>query len=77
MTGSSRDQGCLCQGCGRRYRVDLLLNDELWKWIRYPDNPTLLCGVCIMERIEQIGSFDYFYFTKVPPERGPFSYLSH
>jgi hypothetical protein len=55
-----RDEGCLCQGCGRRYRVDVMLADELWKRVCYPDWPNLLCGICIMERIEQLREFDYY-----------------
>ena len=52
---------CTCQGCGEKYRVDLLVPDELWSRIR-PDGKTggagLLCGRCIMDRIEQIGRYD-------------------
>lgn len=55
-----RDEGCLCQSCGRRYRVDVMLADELWKRIQYPDWLNLLCGICIMERIEQFREFDYY-----------------
>ena len=58
-----RDSGCLCQGCGRRYRVDVRVSDELWKRIQYPDWPNLLCGICIMERIEQFREFDYYDLT--------------
>lgn len=56
-----RDDGCLCQNCGQRYRVDLRLPDELWERIHGPDN--LLCGMCIMKRIERIGVFDYYDLT--------------
>jgi hypothetical protein len=37
-----------------------MLADELWKRVCYPDWPNLLCGICIMERIEQLREFDYY-----------------
>src|SRR6476660_8182405 len=40
-----RDDGCLCQRCGTRYKVDLNLSDELWQRIHGAYN--LLCGMCI------------------------------
>jgi hypothetical protein len=59
----SEEQGCRCQGCGRLYRVDVLVSDELWKLIR-PAGKTggggLLCGPCITSRIEDLEQFDAF-----------------
>lgn len=55
-----RDEGCLCQDCGRRYRIDLRLSDELWERITYQNWANLLCGICIMERIEHFREFDYY-----------------
>jgi hypothetical protein len=49
-------QGCLCQDCGRRYRVDLLIPDELWS--RISGVHELLCGQCIVRRSEALGEFD-------------------
>ena len=59
MTSEIKD-GCVCQGCGSRYKVDLLIPDELWERIKPQGKPTgsgLLCGMCIMNRIEEIGEF--------------------
>lgn len=55
-----REGGCLCQGCGRRYRVDLLVPDELWEKVRPDDKDGaagLLCGPCIMIALELRGEF--------------------
>jgi hypothetical protein len=52
--------GCLCQGCGARYRVDVLVPDGLWEKIRpagKPQGAGLLCGTCIFTRIEALGGF--------------------
>lgn len=66
MVDDPREAGCLCQGCGRRYRVDVILPDDLWNRIQYPDWPNLLCGLCIMERIEQLRRFDCFGLVRTP-----------
>jgi len=46
---------CKCQNCGRQYKVDLLIPDNIWEKIRPLDKPPeagLLCGSCIMSHIE-------------------------
>jgi len=48
---------CTCQICGRKYKVDLNIPDELWKRIKMP-GINLLCGSCIMSRIEALGEYD-------------------
>ena len=58
---------CTCQSCGRKYRVDLLVPDELWEKIKPPDKPKgagLLCGICIMTKIEDIGEYNVIYGNK-------------
>ncbi len=66
MTNDLRGNGCLCQGCGRRYKVDINVSDELWERLQNGDEerdykrPNLLCGICIMRRIELLGEFDYY-----------------
>lgn len=62
------DQGCTCQGCGERYRVDLLIPDALWDEIRpagKAGSPGLLCGSCIMNAIEERGEFDAFELSEI------------
>lgn len=54
------DHGCRCQGCGQYYRVDLNVPDDLWSRIR-PEGKApgagMLCGRCIMDRVEALGEF--------------------
>lgn len=57
-----RCKGCLCQRCGKRYKVDFMLPDELWAIIHAGFN--LLCGTCIIELLEARGEFDYFDLVK-------------
>ena len=58
---------CKCQKCGRQYKVDLLIPDELWEKIK-PRNKLpgtgLLCGSCIMEKIESMNNYDAWYLNK-------------
>lgn len=62
-------EGCRCHACGRRYRVDLVVPDPLWLRIR-PPGPVveagLLCGPCVMERVEALGEFGAFALMEVP-----------
>lgn len=52
------DTGCTCQDCGKQYRIDLMLSDSLWAVISpsTSGNPKggLLCGACIMTRLEAL-----------------------
>lgn len=57
-----RDRGCLCQRCDSRYRVDVLLPDDLWAAISGGD--TLLCGRCIISALEA-RSFAAFSLTDI------------
>jgi len=60
---------CTCQGCGKQYKVDLVIPDELWEQIKpngKSEGAGLLCGACIMSRIEEISDYDYWYLGKVP-----------
>lgn len=69
ITPTQRDpeQGCICQGCGRAYRVDFMLPDDLWNAIRpagKSEGGGLLCGSCIADAIEAIGQFDAFFLAR-------------
>lgn len=58
---------CTCQSCGKQFKVDLIVPDELWDKIRPEGKPKvggLLCGSCIMDRIEEISDYDYWFLTK-------------
>lgn len=61
------DDGCMCQGCGKRYKVDLSVPNELWEKIKpegKAEGAGLLCGSCIMTRIEQFDSFGAYKMEK-------------
>lgn len=61
-----RDNGCPCQSCGRRYKVDLMLPDAVWYRINAQNGVAcnLLCPLCIAMRLENLGEFDYFHLVK-------------
>jgi hypothetical protein len=54
---SPAEMCCTCQGCGIGFKVDLLVPDALWEQIK-PDGKApgagLLCGHCILNRIEAL-----------------------
>ena len=59
--------GCMCQGCGNKYKVDLIIPDDLWNRIKPKGKELgagLLCGSCIMSRIENGSDFDYWKLVK-------------
>jgi len=62
------EEGCVCQDCGRHYKVDINISNELWGLIGPRDKPKgagLLCGVCIMKRVEELDRFDAYKLTKI------------
>ena len=60
---------CKCQKCGKQYKVDLIVPDKIWNQVR-PENKVegagLLCGSCIMQKIEEISDYDYWLLVKMP-----------
>lgn len=58
---------CTCQECGKQYRIDLLIPNELWEKIKPINKPVgggLLCGSCIMIKLENINDYNYWFLTK-------------
>ena len=55
----------LCQHCKLYYKVNVMVSDEVWNTIRPKDNANLLCGPCIMEKIEILGKFETFDLIKL------------
>jgi hypothetical protein len=53
---------CKCQRCGRLYKLDLLIPDEVWCKITPSNNKEagLLCAACIMREIEKIYGYSMF-----------------
>ncbi len=49
---------CKCESCGEQYKVDILVSNELWEEIRperKTDSAGLLCGKCIIKKLEKMG----------------------
>jgi hypothetical protein len=49
---------CVCQRCGNKYKVDIIIPDELWEQIKPQHKPIgagLLCGNCIVDALEERG----------------------
>lgn len=69
-SGAMNAEGCTCQGCGRTYRADMLVPDALWAEIKpegKPEGAGLLCGRCIVDRLEAQG-FGAYHLS-LPDER--------
>lgn len=47
------NEGCTCKDCGNKYRLDLNVPNYIWEEIK-PANNGLLCGSCIMKRMETV-----------------------
>lgn len=56
---------CICQGCGVKFKIDLIIPDKLWKKISPKKSKGgLLCGSCIIKQLEEILSYNAFKLTK-------------
>jgi hypothetical protein len=63
----ANNMSCICNNCGRKYKVDLLVPDDIWNKIRpigSKGEGGLLCPICIAEKLESLGDYDYWYLTK-------------
>lgn len=49
-----RDKGRICGVCGRRYKLDIMLPNQMWQKIN-PEGHEFICGRCILRRIEASG----------------------
>jgi len=55
---------CICQQCGKKYRIDLVIPDNIWekiKPINKPKGSGLLCGMCIMNKLESFNKYGIIY----------------
>ena len=62
-------EGCRCQECGFRYKVDLLVPNYIWERIKPMDKDQgagLLCGPCIARAIERMGVFGCYQLWLIP-----------
>lgn len=58
---------CRCQECGKQYKVDLIVSDSVWEKIKpigKSKDAGLLCGSCIMKKIEKISDYDCWFLVK-------------
>ncbi len=56
---------CTCQICKKQYSIDLIIPDEYWEKIKpegKPKDAGLLCGSCIMKRLEILVDGDFIPF---------------
>lgn len=62
--GVLEDMSCKCQDCGKQYRIDIVVPNEIWGRIKPSGKAMgggLLCGSCIMARLETLdvyGSYE-------------------
>ncbi len=58
---------CICQNCNKEFKVDVIIDDNLWKKIK-PKNSNeldgLLCGQCIMGKIESVTGYAAFTLSR-------------
>lgn len=70
---------CKCQSCGKQYHIDVGVPDEIWERIKphgKAEGAGLLCGSCIMERLETMGSYGFYELVKIRahPMKGIYKY---
>ena len=63
MKGKCKYYGCKCQECGRYYKVDFNIPKEIW--VKMCGKYNLLCGCCIVKRLEQLEEWDYWNIVKL------------
>jgi hypothetical protein len=54
--------GCKCQKCGKMFKMDLIVSDNIWKMITPAENKKggLLCPSCIVKMIEKLYGYSAF-----------------
>ena len=61
------NMSCKCQVCGKQYKIDIHVSDEVWEIIKPEGKPKgagLLCGSCIVQRLEALGNYDSLMLIK-------------
>ena len=59
---------CICQQCGKKYKIDLNISDDLWEKIKPAGKSRgagLLCGSCIMLKLESILDYSAFELIEI------------
>ncbi len=69
---------CTCQQCNKQYKVDVVIPDDLWEKIKPNNKPKgagLLCGICIINNLEELGYYAlYFHSNSKQKEIDPLKY---
>lgn len=60
------DRGCTCHGCKRRYTYDLMITDADWQAICPGNGEGMLCGGCIIARLEALRGYGVLHATPSP-----------
>ena len=58
---------CKCQVCGNKYRIDVCVPAETWERIKPSGKAVgagLLCGSCIITRLEAMGKYGSYELVK-------------
>jgi len=58
-------EGCKCEACFGVFKLDLLINDELWKLINPTDELKMICGPCILRLMEDKVGFAAYRLVDV------------
>lgn len=63
-----KDSGCVCQKCQKIYKIDVLIETEIWEKIKpknKPEGSGLLCGECIINELENFNVFGAYQLIKL------------
>lgn len=59
---------CVCQGCGNKYKIDIIVSTDLWQKITPKpeiEDAGLLCPKCIGERLENVCGYASYRLVKI------------
>lgn len=62
------EQGCTCQRCNSKYKVDFILPDNLYREITGCVDNGLFCGRCLVELIEERDQFNAYFLKETQKE---------
>jgi len=58
-----------CKSCGTKYKVDLIIPDNMWSQISPRTGESgLICGSCIMEALEDLGEYASYHLVENAPK---------
>lgn len=55
--------GDTCQRCGKEFKIDINISDNIWNKIKPDEKPNesdLLCPMCIILKLEKLGKYNAF-----------------